>query len=153
MEKKGIVLYIILFVAISLLMIIHSGRPIKINGQQSTSSITYSPEVRQQPKANNGYCETGMASWYGNQHRGLKMANGRKFDPNKVSFAHKDLPINSILIVTNLDNGESIKGPLTDRGPYIRFRVIDVSERAAKLLKFKRKGIARVKIRLIKNSI
>ena len=96
------------------------------------------------------FYEIGEAGWYGGKHRGRTMVNGKKFDPDAVSFAHKRIPINSTIRVTNLDNGETIIGDLTDRGPYIASRVLDVSEKAAKKLGFKKNGIANVRIEILK---
>jgi rare lipoprotein A (peptidoglycan hydrolase) len=95
--------------------------------------------------------EVGTASWYGYQHCGNKMANGQKFNPNVISFAHKKLPIDSKIRVTNLLNGKTVVGQVTDRGPYVGKRILDVSREAAKTLGFKKIGKARVKIEILKS--
>jgi rare lipoprotein A len=117
--------------------------------QVSNSSLSLYTDKK--PISKYEYHQTGIASWYGNQHRGLKMVNGKKFDPNVVSFAHPNLPINSIIRVTNLGNGKKLTGRLTDRGPFTKSRILDVSEKAAKKLGFKKTGLTQVKIEVLKS--
>jgi len=83
---------------------------------------------------------TGEASWYGPGFHGKKMANGKPFNQNAITFAHKTLPLGSYLRVTNLKNGKTICGPVTDRGPYAKGRVIDASKAAAIALGYKDRG-------------
>lgn len=101
------------------------------------------------PKLETDYDETGIASWYGPGFHGRRTANGALFDENKVSAAHKTLQIPSIVRVTNLENGRSIKVLVNDRGPYAHGRVIDLSRRAAQLLDIERKGTARVRVQIL----
>lgn len=98
------------------------------------------------PKADPGYDETGIASWYGEPFHGRPTANGERFDMNALSAAHKTLPLPSLVRVTNLQNGRSLKLRVNDRGPFVHGRVIDVSRRAAQLLGFQRAGTARVRV-------
>lgn len=92
------------------------------------------------------FSETGIASWYGPGFGGRPTANGDIFNPNLISAAHKYLPLNSVVKVTNLDNKKSIKVIINDRGPYVGKRIIDLSMRAAQLLGFHEKGLAKVKV-------
>ena len=69
------------------------------------------------PERNLKYDETGVGSWYGDEFAGRLTANGEIFDPNKVSAAHKTLPMPSVVRVTNLDNGKSLVVRVNDRGP------------------------------------
>jgi len=101
------------------------------------------------PRVDYSYVETGIASWYGPNFHGKKTANGAIFDMNKVSGAHKTLPLPSIVLVTNLDNGRALKVKINDRGPYAHNRIIDLSKRAAELLGFKQEGTALVKVELL----
>jgi rare lipoprotein A len=99
-----------------------------------------------EPKADPDYDRTGMASWYGVQFHGRRTANGEIFDSASLSAAHPTLPLPSYVRVTNLDNGRSIVVRVNDRGPYTRGRLIDVSERTAELLDFKRDGSTEVRV-------
>lgn len=88
----------------------------------------------------------GKASFYGKSHHGKKMANGKIFDMNKMTCAHKTLPFGTKLKVTNIDNGKSVIVEVTDRGPYIKGRIIDLSEEAFKQIAPKKQGIAKVEV-------
>jgi len=113
------------------------GNPYKIKG------------VWYYPKVNYEYSETGIASWYGPNFHGKPTANGEIFDMNQVSAAHRTLPLPSVVRVTNLDNGRSLKMRVNDRGPFARGRIIDVSRRSAQLLGFYRQGTARVRVEIV----
>lgn len=101
------------------------------------------------PSADYDYDETGIASWYGPGFHGKRTANGAVFDENKVSAAHKTLPLPSVVRVTNLENGRSIKVLVNDRGPFAEGRIIDLSRRAAQLLDTERSGTARVRVQIL----
>ena len=103
------------------------------------------------PKAVVSYSKTGTASWYGakNGFHGKKTANGDLYNKNLLTAAHKTLPMPSIVRVTNIENNQSILVMVNDRGPYACDREIDLSERAAQLLKFKHKGTAKVKVQYL----
>ena len=101
------------------------------------------------PKADYTYRETGIASWYGPGFHGRVTANGEVFDQNALTGAHRTLPMPSMVRVTNLDNGRSIKVRINDRGPFKNGRIIDLSRRAADLLGFRRIGTAKVRVEVI----
>lgn len=82
------------------------GNPYEIAGQWYYPAVDYE------------YSETGIASWYGPKFHGKKTANGEIFDQYEVSAAHRTLPLPSIVRVTNLENGKSIKVRVNDRGPF-----------------------------------
>jgi rare lipoprotein A len=87
----------------------------------------------------------GIASWYGSQHQGRKMANGQSFDRHKLTAAYWYLPLGSTIRVTNLENGKSITVTVTDRGLNFRLkRVLDLSEAAAIELDYIQKGLTPV---------
>jgi rare lipoprotein A len=90
--------------------------------------------------------QVGIASWYGREHQGRLTASGRRFDRRKLTAAHNTLPFHTKAKVTNLENGKSVEVTINDRGPGVRGRVIDLSERAALRLGMKQAGLARVKI-------
>lgn len=115
------------------------GKPYQIKG------IWYYPRV------DYDYVEEGIASWYGPNFDGKPTANGAVFDMNKVSAAHRTLPLPSIVRVTNLENGRSLRVKVNDRGPFAKSRIIDVSRRTAQLLGFQRKGTALVRVEILEN--
>ncbi|UCH73031.1 MAG: septal ring lytic transglycosylase RlpA family protein [Rhodospirillales bacterium] len=101
------------------------------------------------PKVDYAYHERGLASWYGPNFHGKPTANGEIFDRHEVSAAHKTLPLPSVVRVTNLENGRTLVVRINDRGPFVRGRIIDLSERAAEMLGFLNEGTALVDVRLI----
>ncbi len=102
------------------------------------------------PRQDWNYDEVGIASWYGPQFHRKRTANGEIFDMNKVSAAHRTLPLPSYVRVTNLENGRAINVRVNDRGPFAKGRIIDLSRRAAQLLGFRKKGTARVRVQIIR---
>lgn len=90
--------------------------------------------------------EAGIASWYGPGFHGRRMANGKAYNQNAMTAAHRGLPFGTSVKVTNVDNNKSVVVKITDRGPYTGRRVIDLSRAAAKELGFIRVGTARVVI-------
>jgi rare lipoprotein A len=88
----------------------------------------------------------GMASYYGASLRGHLTASGERFDPRKLTAAHRTLPFQTCLVVENLGNGRRVQVRVNDRGPYAHGRIIDVSEAAARALAMIEQGIARVRI-------
>ena len=108
------------------------------------------------PQAHYELSEHGTASYYGGTDvfHGRPTSTGERFDMNKISAAHKTLPLPSVVRVTNLDNGRSIKVKVNDRGPFIHGRIIDLSRKAAQLLGFYRQGTARVHVEtLVEDSL
>ena len=90
--------------------------------------------------------QEGVASWYGSFHQGHLTANGEIFDMESMTAAHRTLRFGTIVRVTNLSNGKTIKVRINDRGPYVGARVIDLSAHAGRDLGIADKGTARVKI-------
>ena len=93
--------------------------------------------------------ETGQASWYGGKFQGRKTANGEIFDTNKLTAAHKTLPFNTVVEVTNLKNNKSVTVRINDRGPFIAGRVIDLSRAAAEQIEMTVSGIALVRLEIL----
>lgn len=110
-------------------------RPYTINGK------TYYPIT-----SADGYWERGKASWYGKQFHGKKTANGEVYDMYAMTAAHKILPMNTMLLVRNLENGRQTVVRVNDRGPFVRGRIIDLSYRAARELGMVNKGVASIEI-------
>ncbi len=101
------------------------------------------------PEENRNYRGEGLASWYGADFHGRLTANGEIYDMESISAAHPTLPMPSYVRVTNLANRRSLIVRVNDRGPYHANREIDVSVRAAQLLDFHRKGVARVRVEYV----
>lgn len=89
---------------------------------------------------------SGKASYYGKSHHGKKMANGKKFNMHNLTCAHKSLPFGTKLKVTNIDNGKTVIVEVTDRGPYAKGRVLDLSEKAFSEIASIKKGVTKVEV-------
>lgn len=96
-----------------------------------------------------GTVETGVASWYGIPYHGRRAASGEVFDMNAPTAAHRKLPFQTWVEVTNLSNGRSTDVRITDRGPFVRGRIIDLSQAAARDIDMLRSGTARVHLKVI----
>lgn len=90
------------------------------------------------------------ASYYANAFHGKKTSNGERFNMNDLTCAHKELPFNTVLKVTNLRNGKSVQVRVNDRGPFIKGREIDLSRAAAVKLDMIKSGTAKVKLEVVK---
>ena len=90
-----------------------------------------------------GYAETGVASWYGPTFHGKKTANGERYDMYQMTAAHRILPMQTRLVVKNLDNGRTAEVRVNDRGPFVNNRIIDLSYAAADALGVVGPGTAR----------
>ena len=93
--------------------------------------------------------ETGLASWYGPPYNHRKGANGEVYDQNAMTAAHKTLPMGTKVRVTNLATNEAVTVVITDRGPFVHGRVIDLSLAAAKATGLYRMGVAKVKVEVL----
>ena len=107
------------------------------------------PAAQRAPMQVVGRREIGRASWYGNYHVGRKTATGERLDTVHPTAAHRTLPLQSMVKVTNLNNGRSVVVTINDRGPVSRRLLIDVSPRAADELKMRHDGIVPVAIEQI----
>ena len=102
--------------------------------------------VRYVPRDDRSYDRIGMASWYGKAFHGRTTASGRKFNMYEMTAAHTTLPTGTQVRVTNLANGRSAVVVVTDRGPFTKGRIIDLSWAAADYLGFVKHGTARVRV-------
>ncbi len=93
--------------------------------------------------------EVGVASWYGQAFQGRPTASGEIYDMDRLTAAHRDLPLGTKVRVTNLSNGRSVALRINDRGPYISGRLIDVSKAAARKLGFVGAGLTEVQIEIL----
>lgn len=95
------------------------------------------------------FVETGIASWYGPPYHNRKSSDGEIYNMNALTAAHRTLPLGSIVRVTNVSTEHSVVVRITDRGPFIPGRIIDLSLAAAKAVDVWRPGLARVKVELL----
>jgi rare lipoprotein A len=93
-----------------------------------------------------GKSQTGKAAWYGGRYVGRQTTSGERLDTLHATAAHRTLPLNSLVRVTNLKNGRSVVARITDRGPISTSLLIDMSPRAADELNMKEAGVVPVKI-------
>jgi rare lipoprotein A len=92
--------------------------------------------------------QVGNASWYGKSFHGRATASGEDFDMFELTAAHRQLPLGSLVKVTNLHNGKWIVVRVNDRGPFVKNRILDLSYGAARMLDFHR-GIEKVRLDLV----
>ncbi|AKG15424.2 lipoprotein [Moraxella bovoculi] len=92
----------------------------------------------------NKFKQTGLASWYGRQFHGKKTASGETFNMNAMTAAHRSLPLNCYIRVTNKDNGKSVIVKVNDRGPFNGNRVLDLSYGAAQAIGITQRGTGNV---------
>lgn len=91
--------------------------------------------------------ETGKASYYADKFVHKPMANGKKFSQHKLTAAHKTLPLGTKVTVINLVNHKRVKVRITDRGPFVQGRIIDLSKKAARKIKMIDAGVVQVEIK------
>jgi len=96
-----------------------------------------------------GATETGIASWYGVPYHGRRAADGEIYDMEQFTAAHRTLAFNTWVEVTDLDNGKQVEVRITDRGPFVDGRIIDLSLAAARTLDMVGPGTARVRLKII----
>ncbi len=99
-----------------------------------------------------GFKQKGVASYYADRFHGRKTASGQRYNKQELTAAHKTLPLGTKVRVTNVRNGESVDVEITDRGPYIKGRVIDLSKAAARELGMVGAGLAQVRLEIIDSS-
>jgi rare lipoprotein A len=95
------------------------------------------------------YEETGVASWYGAPYHNRRGSNGEVYDMNAMTAAHLTLPLGSVVRVTNLKSGHSALVRITDRGPFVVGRIVDLSLAAAKALDVYLPGTAKVRLEVL----
>lgn len=119
----------------------HSNRPATTADAQAATPPP-PPDVHGKPAVT----EVGLASWYGPPYAGRKGADGSVYDQNAMTAANLTLPLGTLVRVTNLANDQAVLVRITDRGPFVRGRIIDLSLAAAKATGIYRAGVARVRI-------
>jgi rare lipoprotein A len=103
--------------------------------------------------AQDDYKKVGLASFYHDKFEGRRTSSGEKFKQKKMTCAHRTLPFGTMLRVTNLSNDKEVVVRVTDRGPYSKGRIIDLSRAAAKKLDFIKSGHTKVKIEVLNDTI
>jgi rare lipoprotein A len=93
--------------------------------------------------------ERGLASWYGKEFDGLPTASGETFRPEKISAAHRTLPLGTVVDVTNEKNGTTLRVKINDRGPFIAGRILDLSKAAAQEIASVGDGVVPVTLRVV----
>jgi rare lipoprotein A len=96
--------------------------------------------------------EEGLASVYSKEFHGKITASGERYDSNVYTAAHRTLPFGTVVKVTNLDNGKSVRVRINDRGPHVRGRIIDLSSSAATALAMGT-GVARARIEVVSETV
>jgi rare lipoprotein A len=115
--------------------------------QLLTNSLKKTPEKFVEKYGD--FMQTGQASWYGGVFHGRSAADGSIFNKNKFTAAHKSLPFGTVVQVTNLYNGKKCIVKITDRGPFVRGRIIDLSKVAANEIGMLSSGVSRVKVEVL----
>jgi rare lipoprotein A len=108
------------------------------------------PEIEVNPDTKPLLVETGIASWYGAPYHNRRGSNGEIYDMNAMTAAHRTLPLGSIVRVTSLDSDKYAIVRITDRGPFIEGRIIDLSQAAAKQLGLVRRGTGKVRVEVLR---
>jgi rare lipoprotein A len=93
--------------------------------------------------------ERGIASWYGPGFHGRQMANGRLYNMHSYTIAHRRLPLGTKVCIVNPENGRGVLATVTDRGPYVGKRIVDLSKRIADDLDITARGIGVVTIAIL----
>jgi rare lipoprotein A len=108
-----------------------------------TAAVVGKPQTRNE-------VQVGYATWYGAELAGRKTASGERFDPSKMTAAHRSLPFGTWVDVTRVDTGQSVRVRITDRGPFgHKERIIDLSREAARELGILKNGPTRVKVTVL----
>jgi rare lipoprotein A len=125
-----------------------SGKEKNDQYQDLYGEVSYErPEPAEKPEP---YTQEGEASYYHPTLAGEPMANGEPYKPGKMTAAHKKLPLGTKVEVVNQENDSSVVLEITDRGPYAKDRIIDVSNAAARKLDFVKEGATEVEVEVVK---
>ncbi|MEP6802020.1 MAG: septal ring lytic transglycosylase RlpA family protein [Acidobacteriota bacterium] len=120
---------------------------------RTTPGTTVSPATAAESKPT--WIEEGVASWYGGNDgfEGKPTASGEIYDSSRLTAAHRQLPLGTVLDVTNVDNSRSVRVRINDRGPFIKGRIIDLSRAAARELGILGPGTGNVRLSLVARAI
>jgi rare lipoprotein A len=120
----------------------------------STSASVRKPKSDTAPNpARSAYTQEGNASWYGLPFNGRRASNGEIYDMRKLTAAHRTLPFDTVVRVTNLSNGKSTVVRINDRGPFVDNRIIDLSMAAAREIDSIGPGVVPVRLEILSAGI
>jgi rare lipoprotein A len=156
MKRTAIRRYAMIAVALSTLTIADCGKKHHLARTQPTPKPSAAPTGTRQSSQKtaplavpNGYTEEGVASWYGIPFNGRAAADGEIYDMEALVAAHRVMPFNTWLKVTNLSNNKSVNVRIIDRGPFVDGRIIDLSKAAARQIDLLGPGIGPVRLEVI----
>jgi rare lipoprotein A len=118
-------------------------------GKKKVKSVRGQPPPKPAP-AVIGSTETGLASWYGHPYHGRQAADGEIYDMETMVAAHRTLPFNTWVRVTNISNSKSCEVRIIDRGPFVDGRIIDLSHKAAGVIDLIGPGVGQVRLEIIR---
>ncbi len=118
-------------------------------GCRSRQRPVVTPPVTPPPAPSAGATERGLASWYGAEFAGLPTASGEIFRPERISAAHRTLPLGTVVDVRNEANGKTVRATINDRGPFIAGRILDLSRAAATALDSVSAGVVPVTLTVV----
>ena len=98
----------------------------------------------------NTFVQTGQGSYYADKFAGRPTASGVPYRPGQMTAAHNTLPFGTLIQVTNVRNGRSVKVTVNDRGPHVKGRIVDVSKKAARQLDIVEAGVVPVQLKVLK---
>ena len=142
---------------IGILVVACTSAPRYRNPESPPSPTTTAANPASAPPSSNpreittrGAYQVGRASYYAHKFHGRQTANGEIFDMYGLSAAHRELPLGTVIRVTHLGNGRSLKLRVNDRGPFVPGRILDLSLGAAQKLDMVEEGVAEVRIDIIR---
>ncbi|MFW5826856.1 MAG: septal ring lytic transglycosylase RlpA family protein [Alkalispirochaeta sp.] len=140
---KALVIVMITVIVVSPL-VAANGSPARQSGEEEPTQPVPAP-----PDSQHTHQVEGVASWYGGKFQGRLTANGEIFDTNELTAAHRTIPFDTIVRVTNRDTNQSVEVRINDRGPFVDNRVIDLSRAAASRIGLTASGIAPVELEIV----
>lgn len=119
-------------------------------GRGPRPAVESLPAVEPLPGVESGWSESGVASWYGEPFHGRRTASGEVYDMDGLTAAHRTLPFGTVIRVENRDNGRAVELRVTDRGPFAKGRILDVSRAGARALGMIGPGTAHVRVTVVR---
>ena len=120
--------------------------------REAVKEEKFAPEAKIEKRESKDV-QHGVASWYGGEFHGRPTSSGEVYDMYQLTCAHNTLPLGTVVMVTNLENGRTLELKVNDRGPFVKERILDVSYAAAQMLRMWEKGTALVKVEVISPGI
>ena len=153
LREKNSLIKIVIFLAITI-STIQANRSFTFNMYKQTMKPYVVNGIKYYPKdVSIGKIFKGVASWYGTDFHGRSTASGEKYNMYNLTAAHKTLPLNTLIKVTNIKNNKTVTVRVNDRGPFVKKRQLDLSYGAAKKLGIIDQGITDIKIKVLSTHI